>query len=276
MLARCMYSRMELRSAWLGVSCLCGSRWLVMGLVSWEVSQVVMPSRSYVNPSAARTGSFITSWVMGHTYRGFTAAAPSPLGTASATKECLAEPNCCGGAFMAGEDASLYLMLLDWEAANEGALGVAVLPGRGPGGLRGCTLVRKVAFDRMRPRRWMILYCSGISISAFSAKMVSFLSLSCAYFVMISVKLTNWKLSHLRAGSASSNSRIISHGPSPTPTMTMDRGSSLAATIALTVACSCGLSWPGGRSDARVTCPSATRRRMWYWLPLSTTTRIAW
>lgn len=36
-----------------------------------------------------------------------------------------------------------------------------------------------------------------------------------------------WKLSNARAGMLSSNSLIMSHGPSPTPTKTIDRGYSL-------------------------------------------------
>lgn len=36
-----------------------------------------------------------------------------------------------------------------------------------------------------------------------------------------------WKLSNARAGMLSSNSFIISHGPSPTPTNMIDRGYSL-------------------------------------------------
>jgi hypothetical protein len=36
-----------------------------------------------------------------------------------------------------------------------------------------------------------------------------------------------WKLSKARAGMLSSNSSIMSQGPSPTPTNTMDKGNSL-------------------------------------------------
>lgn len=93
-----------------------------------------------------------------------------------------------------------------------------------------------------------------------------------------------WKLSKPRAGILSSNSRIVSHGPSPTPTKIIESGCSLlgtkdhfnlaltwatqtcclnkknslvqylAATIAFTVASSCGLECPGSVSTLLVTC----------------------
>mmetsp|Transcript_6627 Transcript_6627/g.24602 ORF Transcript_6627/g.24602 Transcript_6627/m.24602 type:complete len:202 (+) Transcript_6627:546-1151(+) len=82
---------------------------------------------------------------------------------------------------------------------------------------------------------------------------------------------TNWKLSKRRCGSLSSNSCILCHGPSPTPTMTMASGTSDARTMASTVACSCAERRPSSVSALRVTCPSAMRSRMWKLLPLRCT-----
>jgi hypothetical protein len=95
-----------------------------------------------------------------------------------------------------------------------------------------------------------------------------------------------WKLSKARAGMLSSNCLIISHGPSPTPTNTIDKGYSLqikrhikkcflcrvydhkqtamqylAFTIASTVFLSCGLSWPRSVSTLLVTCPMVSRNK---------------
>ena len=52
------------------------------------------------------------------------------------------------------------------------------------------------------------------------------------YYVMNEKKIkkkeeVTWKLSKARAGILSSNSCIMSHGPSPTPTNTIDKGSAL-------------------------------------------------
>lgn len=48
-----------------------------------------------------------------------------------------------------------------------------------------------------------------------------------AYTCMRRLWLPTWKLSKDRSGMLSSNSFIISHGPSPTPTKTMDKGNLL-------------------------------------------------
>jgi len=108
-----------------------------------------------------------------------------------------------------------------------------------------------------RPSSIVALYCGGISMRAESANSVSFRDCS-LFFDMISVKFTNyrkpiqktkemekclrteegdvfkrrikevtWKLSKAREGMLSSNSCIMSHGPSPTPTKIIDKGSAL-------------------------------------------------
>mmetsp|Transcript_3799 Transcript_3799/g.9494 ORF Transcript_3799/g.9494 Transcript_3799/m.9494 type:complete len:220 (+) Transcript_3799:1098-1757(+) len=148
----------------------------------------------------------------------------------------------------------------------------------GPGGSSGgAGWMRSGRCLPSMPSFWMSLYCSGISMSARRANCASMRGGSCRSGpAAISVKLTNWKLSKRRAGSASSNSRITSHGPSPTPTITMLSGYSLAMTMALMVACSCTDSWPRGMSEGRVTWPSATMSRMWYAHPAATTWRTAW
>jgi hypothetical protein len=155
------------------------------------------------------------------------------------------------------------------------------------------------------------LYWEGISIKAARANSVSF-RFESTFFDIISVKFTNytkpklktltflhnskiqiwkanniwsckldqtWKLSKARAGMLSSNSLIISHGPSPTPTKTIDSGYSLqfneyknpryidsildernrrrtylAFTIASIVFFSCELSLPCCVSTLLVTC----------------------
>lgn len=60
---------------------------------------------------------------------------------------------------------------------------------------------------------------------------------------------------------------MVSHGPSPTPTMTMERGKFAASTMAFTVSCSKEESWPSGVEVGRVTWPSATMMRTWYCPP---------
>jgi len=85
-----------------------------------------------------------------------------------------------------------------------------------------------------------------------------------------------WKLSNLRCGSASSKARMVSQGPSPTPTMTTARGQLLeAATSASTVSFSWSLSWPSGTSALRVTWPSAMRSSTWKVLPAACVTAHA-
>lgn len=106
-----------------------------------------------------------------------------------------------------------------------------------------------------RPSSMVALYWEGISIKAARENSVSFLNGS-TFFDMISVKFTNymqkarirshersavtnwkfstkwlplltWKLSNARSGILSSNSFMVSKGPSPTPTKIIDRGYSL-------------------------------------------------
>ena len=94
----------------------------------------------------------------------------------------------------------------------------------------------------------MSLNWSGISIKACKAN-------AAWGFRAVDIILwnsTNWKLSNLRWGSLSSKSSITSHGPSPTPTITIDSGHFDASTIAFTV------------SLSLVTWPSATITKIWY------------
>ena len=100
-----------------------------------------------------------------------------------------------------------------------------------------------------RPSFLISLYWSGISIRAWRAKVWSGFP---AANVKIRLNSTNWKLSNFLAGNRSSNSYIISQGPSPTPTIIIESGHFEASTIASLV----------GRS--LVTWPSATITRMWY------------
>jgi len=64
-----------------------------------------------------------------------------------------------------------------------------------------------------KPSFRILLYCSGISVSAASA------TAACGFRapVFTAWKSTKLKLSNLRAGRCSSNSFMTSHGPSPTP-----------------------------------------------------------
>lgn len=54
------------RRLWLAMRCLWGKGALVMGLVAWLDSQLSMASCSYVYPSPAITGAFITSCMAAH------------------------------------------------------------------------------------------------------------------------------------------------------------------------------------------------------------------
>ena len=99
------------------------------------------------------------------------------------------------------------------------------------------------------PSSLIFLYWSGISISAARAKAAcGFLAVDITLW-----KSTNWKLSNFLSGRLSSNSSIISQGPSPTPTRMIDIGHFDASTIISLV------------SLSDVTWPSATITRIWYW-----------
>ena len=65
-------SRMALRSEWFGVTSRCSSYKFVLGLVPDWRSQRAMAARSYEWPSAAITGSFMRSCVIGQEKLGGT------------------------------------------------------------------------------------------------------------------------------------------------------------------------------------------------------------
>ena len=70
----CSCSWMALRRAWLRVRCLCCSRWPVRGERDEDCNHLAMASCSYEWPSAAVTGSDMTSRVRGQTNEGGTSA----------------------------------------------------------------------------------------------------------------------------------------------------------------------------------------------------------
>ena len=77
-----------------------------------------------------------------------------------------------------------------------------------------------IYFVWSKPSSLIAAYWEGISIRAWRANDESELFEACTMLL----KLTNWKLSNCRVGNESSNSFIISHGPSPTPIITIERG----------------------------------------------------
>ena len=82
----CCHSRIIRRSVWLGARKLCTSASPVIGLVDLVASQRSIADRSYECPSAAITGSLMSSVVIGQT---------KSCGGSASFAAGVGEPHCC-------------------------------------------------------------------------------------------------------------------------------------------------------------------------------------